>query len=67
MHELSSKKVCRTDKRLNVRILYVCVCVVWLYLINESMPFYGLIGLFRVTGIKEARGAQQRNVERNRH
>ena len=53
------------DKRLNVRILYVCVRVVCLYFINESMPFYRLIGLFRVTCIKEARGARQRNVGRN--
>ena len=36
-------------------------------IIDESMPFYGLIGLFRVTGIKEARGARHRNVGRNRH
>ena len=31
------------------------------------MPFYGLIGLFRVTGIREAQGARQRNARRNRH
>ena len=29
------------------------------------MPFYGLIGLFRVTGIEEAQGARQRNARRN--
>ena len=35
-------------------------------IIDESMPFYGLIGLFCVTGIKEAQGARERNVRRNR-
>ena len=36
-------------------------------IIDESMPFYGLIGLFRAIGIKEAQGARQRNVRRIRH
>ena len=35
-------------------------------IIDESMPFYGLIGLFRAIGIKEAQGARQRNVRRIR-
>ena len=43
------------------------VCVQFLYIIDESMPFFGLIGLFRVTGIKEAQGTRERNVGRNRH
>ena len=33
----------------------------------DRCPFYGLIGLFRVTGIEEAQGARQRNARRNRH
>ena len=37
------------------------------YIIDESMPFYGLIGLFRVTGIEEAKGARQCNARRNWH
>ena len=36
-------------------------------IIDESMPFYGLIGLFHVIGIKEAQGARQRNVKQIRH
>ena len=39
----------------------------FLYIIDESMLFYGLIGLFRVTGIEEAQGARQRNARRNWH
>ena len=31
-------------------------------IIDESMPFYGVIGLFLAIGIKEAQGARQRNV-----
>ena len=37
------------------------------YIIDESMPFYGLIGLFRAIDIKETQGARQRNVRRIRH
>ena len=37
------------------------------YIIDELMPFYGLISLFRVTGFKEAQGARQRNARRNWH
>ena len=35
-------------------VFYTYVHVQFLYIIDESMPFHGLIGLFRVTGIKEA-------------
>ena len=39
-------------------VFYMHVCIQFLYIIDELMLFYGLIGLFHVTGIKEAHGAR---------
>ena len=48
-------------------VFYTYACAYFLYIIDELMPLYGLIGLFRVTGIEEAQGARQRNAKRNQH
>ena len=48
-------------------IFYTYACAHFLYIIDELMPLYGLISLFRVTGIEEAQGARQRNARRNWH
>ena len=62
----SEKSSTITDKRLNVRILYICVRIIFIYYWRTD-ALLRLNGLFHVTGIKEAQGARQRNARRNWH